>query len=262
MSSDSERKYVKLIYHAANKYPNWDPETIVQAGDWGRIIAGSSGWLPWADRGGIFVKEGNIYQDGLAERYDIPKPTEYGAEASNVVTWFVSQNAKVLDVSRDAAGQEPGLADCRVTAGYRFPSSGGAVLAMQNDTILAIDPPGRLRELLEDDTMRDCVVVSEVHRCSSYARYLSSPRTKKIVIGLSEQSAKTTGDAEVQWVHSTTTGEFKADVSKDRDFCPLFKLVSLKEDDRSIDLRVPKPPSNIMAAFSLCWDFPFLQSYC
>ncbi|GBE85988.1 hypothetical protein SCP_0805120 [Sparassis crispa] len=252
MSSNSERRYTTLIHRASNKYPNWDPEVTVEAGDWGRIIDGRTGkWLPRRSRGGIFLKEGNIYKDGIAEEYDIPEPIVYGAEAADGVSWVVSKHTRAWNVSAEAASQTPALAHYDVKARYHFSSNGGAILAMQNDSISRIDPPGKLRRLLDEERMHDCVIVSEVHHCSSYARYLSSRGTKDVVIGLSAEPAIpgiAAAHAHLEWVHSATTGNFKSKVSLNgsRDFCPLFRLVSLKDSDVSVGLRGasdgPVPP--------------------
>jgi len=217
-------------------------KVAVRVGDWGRITAGHPGWAFWRRRRGTFLKEGNIYDNKIAEKYEIPAPQEYGAGASEGVTWIVSQNAQDIDISGSAGGLTPALAQCSIKAGFEFSSDFGAVLAMDNDTISTIDPAGSLRRLLDDSSLRDCVVVSEVHRCSSYARYLSSPRAKTITIGLNVQpsvAGVASAEANLKWVRSTNTGNFKSRVSAsgDRDFCPLFRLVSLKETDTSVGLR-------------------------
>ncbi|GBE85989.1 hypothetical protein SCP_0805130 [Sparassis crispa] len=111
-TSKSERKYVELLYRASTKYSNWNPE--VEVGDWGHITAPSSSWPFSRGRGGIFVKEGNIYEDGLAERYDVPQPAEYGGDALEGVTWLVSQNAGEPDRTHDVASSTPALASCRI----------------------------------------------------------------------------------------------------------------------------------------------------
>ena len=103
----SERQYVDLILDASSKYPSWDPEVPVEVGDWGRITTGKR-WICslLSRRRGIFLKEGNIYKDGLAEEYDIPPPMELGREpdASQGVTWIVSKNGEAcaLDAAVDA----------------------------------------------------------------------------------------------------------------------------------------------------------------
>jgi len=52
---------------------------------------------------------------------------------------------------------------------------------MQNDSMSSIDPP---RQLLEDKGKRGLVIVSEVHRCSSYAHLVTSGGELKAAIGL------------------------------------------------------------------------------
>ncbi|TFK52884.1 hypothetical protein OE88DRAFT_1711746 [Heliocybe sulcata] len=240
---DSERLYVDLLFKASRKYASWDPEVEVNVGDWGRITSGRRGLAFWRKQRGTFLKEGNIYTDGIAEEYGIPSPKEHGKDATEGVTWITSQNTQEIDVSAGAGSQTPVLAQCSVKAGFKFSSSqSSAVLAMDNDTISTIDPPGSLRRLLDDARMRDSVIVSEVHRCSSYARYLSSPHTGNVFIGLSAEPPVpgiASVEAHAKWVRSTVTGNFKSRVNKpgDRQFCPLFRLVSLKETDTAVGLR-------------------------
>jgi len=240
---DSERRYVDLLFRASKKYASWDPEVVVEVGDWGRITTGRSVWWSFWRRGrGIFLKEGNIYKDEIAQKYEIPLPKERGADASHGVTWITSENALDWSVSGGLGGLTPVLASCHVKAGFQFTSDHGAVLAMDNDTISSIDFPGLLRRLLDEDKLRNCVIVSEVHRTSSYARYLSSPRSKTIMIGLSADPPVpgiASVKANFKWVSSANAGNFKSKVNGNgtREYYPLFRLVSLKETDTSVGLR-------------------------
>jgi hypothetical protein len=97
---DSERKYIDLIFNASKKYASWDPEVILEVGDWGRITYGPRSILVWR-RKGTFLKEGNIYKDGRAKRYEIPEPKEYGADSSEGVNWITSENAQQQEFSAD-----------------------------------------------------------------------------------------------------------------------------------------------------------------
>jgi hypothetical protein len=101
---DNERRYVDLIFRASKKYPSWDPEVDRRVGDWGRITVGNKGRAFWRRDQGIFLKEGNIYEDGKAKEYGIPPPKEYGQESLGGVTWITSENAKQCDVSVAAGG--------------------------------------------------------------------------------------------------------------------------------------------------------------
>ena len=98
---DAQRQFVDLIFRASRKYANWDPEVSVAVGDYGRITRGKSGLAFWREKQGIFVKDGNIYDDGLAEKYDIPIPEEHGLDATEGVTWITSKNAKEVDISTE-----------------------------------------------------------------------------------------------------------------------------------------------------------------
>jgi len=95
---DSERKYVDLIFNASKKYASWDPEVKMDVGDWGRMTYEPKGM---GRRIGIFLKEGNIYEDGQAILYGIPSPKEYGADMSEGATWITSENAQQQEFSAD-----------------------------------------------------------------------------------------------------------------------------------------------------------------
>ncbi|KAJ6544670.1 hypothetical protein DFH09DRAFT_885524, partial [Mycena vulgaris] len=234
-----ERAFRDLLFRASTKYANWDPEIQVKVGDWGRITRGKRR-LPFGRKHGVFVKQGNIYVDGKAEKYGIPTPIEYGDNSGDGGTWIVSQNAVQVD-SAAAAGIDPAIAQCRLSGAFQFSTGHGAILVMDNDATTVIDFAGALRPLLEDPKMRGAVVVSEVHSCSSYARVLTAKTGSTIALGL-RVDPPVPGVASIaataRWVTSRTLGNFKSGVSKngDRKFCPLFRLVSLEETDVAMGL--------------------------
>ncbi|KAJ6481689.1 hypothetical protein C8R45DRAFT_1063003 [Mycena sanguinolenta] len=241
---DSERTYVDLIFGASKKYGSWDPEIPVKVGDYGRITQGRRRLLVFwrRRRNGVFLKEGNIFEDGKAAEHKIPEPVEYGHEASEGETWVVSQNAEQVDVSAAVGGVTPVLAQCTIKGAFKFSSGRGAILVMENDMIAAVDPPGALRRLLEDPSMSNLVVVSEVHSCSSYARLLTAQGGTTVALGLSVEppvSGVVSASANGTWVRNISTGNFRAQVNKNghRKFYPLFRLVSLTEKATSTGLR-------------------------
>lgn len=101
---DSEREYVDLLFRASKKYASWDPEIPVEAGDWGRITNGRTGWAFWRRRRGTFLKEGNIFDDGKAAEHNIRKPKEYGADSTEGVSWIVSENVTECDINTAVGG--------------------------------------------------------------------------------------------------------------------------------------------------------------
>lgn len=259
----AERIYVELIYGASNKYAAWDPEIEVKVGDYGRITSGKKGLVFWRRRQGVFLRFGNIYDDDkMAKKHNIPVPKIQGSSASRGVAWVISENAQETEFSADVSAcvtrvfcthsrlcyllpssQTPVLLNSSVKASFKFTNGRGAILAMDRDIITTIDPPGSFRRLLEDmPDVQDKVIISEVHSCSSYARYLGAPTVKNVTIGLSIEppagvvaSAKT----DIRWVRSTNVGNFKTGVNEDgeRSYHPLFRLVSLAEDDLTTGLR-------------------------
>jgi hypothetical protein len=103
---------------------------------------------------------------------------------------------------------------------------------MDQDSIISIDPPGCLRRLLEEKKLRGRVLVSEVHRTSSYARFFTTATGKSVSIGLDVDPPLTnavSGNVNAKWICSTIVGNFKSKVVKSRQLTPLFRLVSLQE---------------------------------
>ncbi|KAF8130952.1 hypothetical protein K438DRAFT_2132518, partial [Mycena galopus ATCC 62051] len=114
---------------------------------------------------GTFVREGNIYDDGKADRFEVPCAVECCRDIK-AVTWISSSKAIQGDASLSACGVHPLIGKCEATAAFEFKSGRGAVLAMENETITSINPPGALRRLLKDPSMRGMLIVSEVHSCT------------------------------------------------------------------------------------------------
>ncbi|KAJ7910552.1 hypothetical protein B0H13DRAFT_2232894 [Mycena leptocephala] len=199
--ANSERTYVDLIFRATKKYASWDPE--------GRITKGPRGLFFWR-KNGTFVREGNIYSDGKADKYGIAAPVE---------------------CLRTHSSTHPALAKCTIKGVFRFSSGRGAILAMENAMITIIDPPGTLKCLLDDPSMRGVVVVSEVHSCSSYARLLSAEGRGIVALGLRIEppiSGIASAGASATWVRNSG-----ANTEGERSFFPLFRLVSLSEEATS-----------------------------
>ncbi|KAJ7901213.1 hypothetical protein B0H14DRAFT_2671013 [Mycena olivaceomarginata] len=136
---NSERAYVDLMFRATKKYPAWDPEIVLKAGDYGIITRGQWGLAFWR-KNCTFVREGNIYLDGKAEKYGIVAPVEYGHDSEGQA-WITSLNATQVDASCSAGGLHPLIAQCNAKAAFKFSSGRGAVLAMENPMITIIDPP-------------------------------------------------------------------------------------------------------------------------
>lgn len=93
-----QRQYIDLIFQASHKYASWDPEVAVEVGDYGRITEGRASWFPWRRKNGTFMKEGNIYDEGIAEQLQIPKPTEHDVSDDGLM-WITSRNAKETSAS-------------------------------------------------------------------------------------------------------------------------------------------------------------------
>ncbi|KIJ23638.1 hypothetical protein M422DRAFT_62409 [Sphaerobolus stellatus SS14] len=203
---DSERHYVDLLFSATNKYGSWDPEIPVQCGDYGHITQGASSWAFWRKHRRTFLKEGNIYIDGTADKWD----------DGEGLTWITSRNAVERDLFGDINGDMGALVNCSLKVSFKISSGSAAAL-------------GR-------------VIVSQTHRCSSYARLLTAQGDSNVTIGL-YTTALPDGLASSQTmakrVRSTAGGYFKSRTNgtRKRSFYPLFKLVSVKQEAISVGLR-------------------------
>ncbi|KAJ7773158.1 hypothetical protein B0H16DRAFT_1305005 [Mycena metata] len=159
-------------------------------------------------------------------------------------TWVTSENAREVDVSASVGGNKPTVGHCKATVVFKFSSGRGAILAMENTTTTIIDPPGALKQLLDDPSMCNTVVVSEVHACSSYARLLTTKADNTVVLDLTVEpaiSGVVSSSATAKWVRHGTSGYFKSQVNKqgDRTFYPLFRLVSRSEQSTSTGIGTP-----------------------
>ncbi|KAJ7222773.1 hypothetical protein B0H12DRAFT_1241075 [Mycena haematopus] len=245
---NSEREYVDLLFRASKKYASWDPESRRL----GQNDTGKTDSDVLAQKRHI-LEGGQHYLDGKAKEHKIPEPIEYdGGESTEGETWVVSENAEQVDVSSSVGGITPAIAQCKVKGAFRFSSGRGALLVMENTTLTCIDPPGALRRLLKDTSMRGSVIVSEVHCCSSYARMLTTREGTTVALGLRVEppvSGVASASANATWVRNLSSGNFRSQVNKDgkRKFYPLFRLVSLTEKATSTGLRGKSSEEDAMA---------------
>ncbi|KAJ6452232.1 hypothetical protein C8R45DRAFT_1057037 [Mycena sanguinolenta] len=212
-----ERAYTDLVFRATGKYAAWDPEVPIKVGDYGRITRGRHGLAFWRrNRNGKFVREGNIYTDGKAD--------EFGISAPGIN----------MELSFSAGGVHPPLVQLKAGAAFKCTSNRSAILVMKNTTITAIEHPGTLRRLLADSNMRDMVVVSEVHSCSSYSRLLTTDGGT-ITLGLDVEPPDfriATAAVDPRWqIRHGGAQIFKSQVNRkeERTCYPLFRLTSLSE---------------------------------
>ncbi|KAJ6462403.1 hypothetical protein DFH09DRAFT_1493516, partial [Mycena vulgaris] len=157
-----------------------------------------------------FLKEGNIFVDGQADKYGIPEPIEYGGDSTKGETW--------CGADRERTSSDQSRHHAKIKRAFKFSSGRRAILVMEKDTISVIDPPGALsRRLLEDPTMRGLVVVSEVHACSAYARLLTAQEGSTIALGLNIEppvSGVASAAGNATWVRNASSGNFKSQVNK------------------------------------------------
>ncbi|KAJ7797054.1 hypothetical protein B0H14DRAFT_2390145, partial [Mycena olivaceomarginata] len=204
----------------------------IKAGDYGRFSRGQKG-LAFLRKDGIFVRLGNIYDDGKAQRFGVAPAVESCPDVEGE-TWIVSSNVTRIDVAGplSSGGIQPLIPECKVA--FQFARGCGAVLTMRNETITSIDR-GSLKQLLEDLSMHGMVVVSEVHSCSSYARLLCADGTTTLTLGshVSIPGLGPSASVASKWVTEGSSGNFKSQVNTrgERTFSPLFRLVSLSGEE-------------------------------
>jgi len=115
------------------------------------------------------------------------------------------------------SSQTPALISCKAKGVFKFVSGRGAIIAMNNDTIYTIDSPGKFRRLLDEERMRmpGLVIVSEVHRCSSYARFLATEDGATVALGLNlgDPVGDIASANNARWVRNSSAGNFKSRVN-------------------------------------------------
>src|SRR5437016_6726985 len=72
--------------------------------------------------------------------------------------FFLSFSGLTPDHCVNLSRQTPALVSCKAKAAFKFGSGGGAIVAMNNDTISTIDSPGKLRRLLDEERMKYLVI--------------------------------------------------------------------------------------------------------
>ncbi|KAJ7493719.1 hypothetical protein FB451DRAFT_1122283 [Mycena latifolia] len=229
---NSERKYADRLYGPAGRYACWEPEIPRGLGDYGRIKR-REWWQFWLKDGG-FVMEGNIFENGMAERYKMPTPGNCGGDPGNGDRWIVSRDGAYRNVKVAGDFIPSTVTQCALKGAFEFTADESAFLVMHNEMTTAIDSPGRLRPLLQDPEMRGAVVVSEIHCCSAYIRGLTGKAGGTIEVGLSINppgGGVGSVDAKAEWLHTATSGDIQSAVNPtgDRTYYPLFCLVSLEE---------------------------------
>ncbi|KAJ7812288.1 hypothetical protein B0H14DRAFT_3478906 [Mycena olivaceomarginata] len=120
---NSERAYIDLIFRVTKKYAALGSRAV-KAGDYGRITRGRWGLAFWR-KNGIFVREGNIYLDGKAEKYGLQ------------LLW------NMVDTSFSAGGLHPLVAQCNAKAAYKFSLRLWSRSRYGEPDNPIIDPPGR-----------------------------------------------------------------------------------------------------------------------
>ncbi|KZT13310.1 uncharacterized protein LAESUDRAFT_754292 [Laetiporus sulphureus 93-53] len=227
-----ERDYVSLLYKTTNCYASWDPLLPVEVGDYGYL-----------QKDGSFAPKGNIFKDGLAERYDITKQVR----GCDQIRWVTSGNAKEVSFDPNVNLSFDTIADAHLKYKFSFSGQRAALLAMYEPQLTSITYPARLSRLLSSQEWKNQVIVSEGYTCRSYARLLTWDRKREVTVGLGASApiiaalgfpVSAGGGIDLSWKTSTHSCDWKArgvrlrekEVAEKeaRQLCyPLFKLVAL-----------------------------------
>lgn len=85
------RKYVDLLFRTTNAFANWQPTIPLTVGDYGRVNKTT----------GLFIRDGNIYEDDLAAVYGLTIETPK-AHAKETEVVFMSRHAKSTKTKNSA----------------------------------------------------------------------------------------------------------------------------------------------------------------
>jgi len=248
-SSNNHRKFVELIFrNNRGKYANLDATTKIEAGDYGYV-----------GKEGRFMKEGNIFTEGLVEGLE----RKTGARMGQIV--LMSEGTRSLEVGPNIGVDIPGFLECGFKARFSFAGKAGAALILNNPVATVIDNQGRIKRLFKDGKLKkDRAVVTESFVCPSYALLLAGKEGGEGFIGLNTQLAGVSVPLglgmQVGWVGSTSSGEWVwGHDPNNRDvYYPLCLLGGISPRIGVVDLRdSPMPPddeADTLAPYPTPWD--------
>ncbi|KAH9035741.1 hypothetical protein EDB85DRAFT_840328 [Lactarius pseudohatsudake] len=220
---DNQRKFIDLINQATFKWANWDPQRVIQIGDFGTVDK----------KTGEFKVEGNIFThpeiEHIAQSYppfEAPETDLYQIHSGQV---------RRLDIQADpgtsgGATEDQGLVH---KSRWQFNAKRGAILLMHRPRLTCV-PDGFLVEGLDLPILKRKVVAEQVYNCPGFYMYLSNKASEQVtvslhtktstppVIGASSNQALTVG-----WSADGATGVCLQAYRADATYTPLFRFKSL-----------------------------------
>jgi len=248
--SNNQRKFVELIFrNHRGKYPNLDATSRIEVGDYGYVGKDS----------GRFMKEGNIFMEGLVEGSEKLTGARMGQEV------LMAEGTKSLEVDPNIGVNIPGFLECGFKARFSLAKSSSAVLILHCPIVTTIDKQGRIKQLFEEGKLKkNQAVVTEVFACPSYALLLGGKQGGEAILGLKTHIPVPSGvpveaGLQIGWVGTTSSGEWQWAHDLDgRDvYYPLCVLGGISPRSGVIDLRdSPMPPEDepdILSPYPTPW---------
>ncbi|KAL1713326.1 hypothetical protein EV715DRAFT_211896 [Schizophyllum commune] len=152
---NTPRLYVDLIFRQSGCFANWDPTTVLRVGDYGTV----------RENDGELDVQGNIYDDGFAEKYglQLPKP-----------------------VTNTPSGEAvPQIANCTLKGQWEAGDGENALLLLPNTVRVSL--PGSCKQALAEriyDDMKDFSFVTDVYHTPDYALFVNHSQKRSLVLAL------------------------------------------------------------------------------
>jgi len=214
--NNPERRYVSLMHEISNYYASWDPLKSVRIGDYGHLQKDYS-----------FIREGNIFANGLAEEFEIDTESSDADE----LRWIAATQTSRQSISGEVSIGNPSVTQMGIKQTFTISRSFGAILVMLNPRRTALKEDSQIKDLIYSTAFSGKhVLVTEVYTCQSYARLLAPRQTRAVEVGLDSTHAQFLhGHAHLEWRTSAEGGDFRYSHSdrwtQEESIQPLFKLV-------------------------------------
>ncbi|CCL98066.1 uncharacterized protein FIBRA_00060 [Fibroporia radiculosa] len=221
-----EQTYVDMMFAASNYYASWDPLRPVRLGDYGIL-----------QEDGSFAESGNIFTDGIAEKYNISLE-DCGTDK---LRWVEAIHSKERRMTAHVMSGNPPIMEVGLKKTFSITSHRGAILVMLEPKLSRLTYPGRLSKLIHSEHFNDeHVLVTEVYACESYARLLAPHQESSVEIALTASSAggAVGGKGSMEWKTSASSCDFKSahDSDDGKVHYPLFRLCGRKHRHKCMHL--------------------------
>jgi len=243
-STAASRKYIDLLYAAATKWANWDPDVpAVQVGDYGLVNKET----------GEFEVAGSIYRDEEVKKViDISEwlPQEVSDTMQRETHMSVeSRNSRKVDLDLKPGMNAFDFADVYVGGRWEFERGRGAILVMYEPRQSYI--PRNVFTQPLNNLLDGYSLVTQVYTCPGYVSYLSHGSGDSISVGLgvklpipSAPGINVQGVAGIKWCTSKGSGVYREGLDKSGkvSFTPLYSLKKIKTRMIWGRIRIPMQP--------------------